>query len=37
VPPRGGPQKLTAQDLKLQKSLGEQLAHGPERLVPELR
>ncbi|MFG3392109.1 helix-turn-helix domain-containing protein [Streptomyces parvus] len=36
VPPRGGPQKLTAQDLKLQKSLGEQLAHGPERLVPEL-
>ncbi|MFJ9685585.1 helix-turn-helix domain-containing protein [Streptomyces bacillaris] len=37
VPPRGGPQKLTAQDLKLQKSLNEQLAHGPERLVPELR
>ncbi|OCC07136.1 RNA polymerase sigma factor [Streptomyces sp. PTY087I2] len=37
VPPRGGPQKLTAQDLKLQKSLSEQLAHGPERLVPELR
>lgn len=37
VPPRGGPQKLTAQDLKLQKSLGEQLAHGPERLVPEVR
>ncbi len=37
VPPRGGPQKLTAQDLKLQKSLGERLAHGPERLVPELR
>ncbi|MFE6917942.1 helix-turn-helix domain-containing protein [Streptomyces rubiginosohelvolus] len=37
VPPRGGPQKLTAQDLKLQKSLSEQLAHGPERLVPQLR
>ncbi|MFB8144632.1 helix-turn-helix domain-containing protein [Streptomyces parvus] len=37
VPPRGGPQKLTAQDLKLQKSLSERLAHGPERLVPELR
>ncbi|KFK90699.1 hypothetical protein IX27_06715 [Streptomyces sp. JS01] len=36
VPPRGGPQKLTAQDLKLQKSLNEQLAHGPERLVPQL-
>ncbi|MFE7139617.1 helix-turn-helix domain-containing protein [Streptomyces sp. NPDC057644] len=36
VPPRGGPQKLTAQDLKLQKSLREQLAHGPERLVPQL-
>ncbi|BFP52741.1 hypothetical protein SCMC78_25480 [Streptomyces sp. CMC78] len=37
VPPRGGPQKLTAQDLKLQKSLSEQLAHGPERLVPQPR
>ncbi|WP_030579606.1 helix-turn-helix domain-containing protein [Streptomyces anulatus] len=37
VPPRGGPQKLTAQDLKLQKSLREQLAHGPERLVPQPR
>ncbi|MFE6771527.1 helix-turn-helix domain-containing protein [Streptomyces fimicarius] len=36
VPPRGGPQKLTAQDLKLQKSLSEQLAHGPERLVPRI-
>ncbi|GGW00544.1 helix-turn-helix domain-containing protein [Streptomyces globisporus] len=36
VPPRGGPQKLTAQDLKLQKSLNEQVAHGPERLVPQL-
>ncbi|MEU6839590.1 helix-turn-helix domain-containing protein [Streptomyces rubiginosohelvolus] len=36
VPPRGGPQKLTAQDLKLQKSLSEHLAHGPERLVPRL-
>ncbi|MFJ1801062.1 helix-turn-helix domain-containing protein [Streptomyces sp. NPDC088180] len=37
VPPRGGPQKLTAQDLKLQRSLREQLAHGPERLIPQLR
>ncbi|MFI7328778.1 helix-turn-helix domain-containing protein [Streptomyces rubiginosohelvolus] len=36
VPPRGGPQKLTAQDLKLQKSLREHLSHGPERLVPQL-
>ncbi|WP_411081945.1 helix-turn-helix domain-containing protein [Streptomyces sp. cmx-18-6] len=36
VPPRGGPQKLTAQDLKLQKSLKEQLTHGPERLVPRI-
>ncbi|MDX3489747.1 helix-turn-helix domain-containing protein [Streptomyces sp. ID05-18] len=37
VPPRGGPQKLTAQDLELQKTLREQLAHGPERLIPQLR
>ncbi|MFI7289254.1 helix-turn-helix domain-containing protein [Streptomyces anulatus] len=37
VPPRGGPQKLTTQDLKLQKSLREQPAHGPERLIPQLR
>ncbi|MEU4177251.1 helix-turn-helix domain-containing protein [Streptomyces sp. NPDC026589] len=37
VPPRGGPLKLTAQDLKLQKSLREQLSHGPERLTPQLR
>ncbi|MYT80774.1 DNA-directed RNA polymerase specialized sigma subunit, sigma24 family [Streptomyces sp. MnatMP-M77] len=37
VPPRGGPQQLTVQDLQLQKSLREQLAHGPERLVPQLR
>lgn len=37
VPPRGGPLKLTAQDLKLQKSLREQLSHGPERLIPQLR
>ncbi len=37
VPPRGGPQQLTAQDLKLQRSLREQVAHGPERLVPETR
>ncbi|MFJ2023027.1 helix-turn-helix domain-containing protein [Streptomyces sp. NPDC087897] len=37
VPPRGGPQQLTPQDLELQKSLREQMAHGPERLVPEPR
>ncbi|MFD0040148.1 helix-turn-helix domain-containing protein [Streptomyces anulatus] len=37
VPPRSGPQKLTTQDLKLQKTLREQVAHGPERLVPQLR
>lgn len=37
VPARGGPQKLTAQDLKLQKSLREQLSHGSERLIPQLR
>lgn len=36
VPPRGGPQKLTPQDIRLQKSLNEQLAHGPERLVPRI-
>lgn len=36
VPPRGGPQKLTPQDLKLQKVLKEHLAHGPERLVPRI-
>ncbi|WP_328905402.1 helix-turn-helix domain-containing protein [Streptomyces sp. NBC_00234] len=37
VPPRGGPQKLTPQDLKLQKALRGELAHGPERLVPQIR
>ncbi|MGW8885125.1 helix-turn-helix domain-containing protein [Streptomyces sp. NPDC055749] len=37
VPPRGGPQKLTPQDLKLQKALRGELVHGPERLVPQLR
>lgn len=36
VPPRGGPEKLTPQDLKLQKTLRGELAHGPERLVPEI-
>ncbi|MEU5659863.1 helix-turn-helix domain-containing protein [Streptomyces sp. NPDC047737] len=36
VPPRGGPEKLTPQDLKLQKLLREKLAHGPERLVPKI-
>ncbi|MFG2558245.1 sigma factor-like helix-turn-helix DNA-binding protein [Streptomyces sp. NPDC048496] len=37
VPPRGGPQKLTPQDLELQKKLREELVHGPARLVPDLR
>lgn len=36
VPPRGGPQKLTPQDLELQKALRQQVAHGPERLVPRI-
>ncbi|MEU0301719.1 helix-turn-helix domain-containing protein [Streptomyces sp. NPDC006175] len=36
VPPRGGPEKLTPQDLKLQKSLRDELTHGPERLVPRI-
>ncbi|MFE2090794.1 sigma factor-like helix-turn-helix DNA-binding protein [Streptomyces sp. NPDC059460] len=35
--PRSGPQKLTPQDLKLQKKLREELVRGPARLVPELR
>ncbi|MFD8748555.1 sigma factor-like helix-turn-helix DNA-binding protein, partial [Streptomyces sp. NPDC059616] len=34
VPPRGGPQKLTPQDLKLQKRLDGELVQGPARLVP---
>ncbi|MFC8231167.1 sigma factor-like helix-turn-helix DNA-binding protein [Streptomyces sp. NPDC057287] len=36
VPPRGGPEQLTPQDLKLQKALRGELAHGPERLVPRI-
>ncbi|MFI2778266.1 helix-turn-helix domain-containing protein [Streptomyces sp. ALB3] len=36
VPPLGGPQKLTPQDLELQKSLRSELTHGPERLVPRI-
>ncbi|MFD9503493.1 helix-turn-helix domain-containing protein [Streptomyces sp. NPDC060035] len=36
VPPRGGPEKLTPQDLQLQKALRGELAHGPERLVPRI-
>ncbi|MEE1741946.1 helix-turn-helix domain-containing protein [Streptomyces sp. BE147] len=36
VPPRGGPQKLTSQDLELQRTLREQFANGPERLVPRI-
>ncbi|MEU1128245.1 DNA-directed RNA polymerase sigma-70 factor, partial [Streptomyces sp. NPDC005899] len=34
VPALGGPQKLTPQDLTLQKKLRGALVHGPERLVP---
>ncbi|MEW1688947.1 helix-turn-helix domain-containing protein [Streptomyces sp. NPDC091265] len=34
VPPRGGPQKLTPQDRKVQKKLGGELVRGPARLVP---
>jgi DNA-directed RNA polymerase specialized sigma24 family protein/transcriptional regulator with XRE-family HTH domain len=37
VPPRGGPQKLTPQDLRLQRKLHEELVRGPARLVPDLR
>ncbi|WP_326679220.1 helix-turn-helix domain-containing protein [Streptomyces sp. NBC_01237] len=36
VPPRGGPQKLTSQDLQLQRVLREEFANGPERLVPRI-
>ncbi|MER6651458.1 helix-turn-helix domain-containing protein [Streptomyces sp. NPDC000971] len=36
VPPLGGPEKLTPQDLTLQKALKDELAHGPERLVPHI-
>ncbi|KPC80128.1 transcriptional regulator [Streptomyces sp. NRRL S-4] len=36
VPPLSGPQKLTPQDLELQKSLRGELAHGPERLIPRI-
>ncbi|WP_224756195.1 helix-turn-helix domain-containing protein [Streptomyces sp. col6] len=35
VPPVGGPQKLTPQDVKLRKKLGDEPFHGPDRLVPE--
>ncbi|MGW1184126.1 helix-turn-helix domain-containing protein [Streptomyces drozdowiczii] len=35
VPPVGGPQKLTPQDVKLRKQLGDELFSGPARLVPE--
>lgn len=34
VPPRGGAQKLTPQDLKLQKKLHGELVQGPARLIP---
>ncbi|MGY3680290.1 helix-turn-helix domain-containing protein [Streptomyces sp. TE33382] len=36
VPPLGGPQKLTSQDLELHRTLREQFANGPERLVPRI-
>ncbi|OKJ02802.1 Cro/Cl family transcriptional regulator [Streptomyces sp. CB01249] len=35
VPPVGGPQKLTPQDVKLRKKLGDEVFHGPARLVPK--
>ncbi|MER5360769.1 sigma factor-like helix-turn-helix DNA-binding protein [Streptomyces sp. NPDC002785] len=35
VPPRGGPQQLTPQDLELRKKLQGELVQGPVRLVPE--
>ncbi|MFE7620030.1 sigma factor-like helix-turn-helix DNA-binding protein [Streptomyces sp. NPDC057496] len=34
VPPHGGPEKLTPQDLKLRKKLHGELVQGPARLVP---
>ncbi|MFF2410227.1 helix-turn-helix domain-containing protein [Streptomyces sp. NPDC058092] len=34
VPPRSGPQRLTPQDLKLQKQLHGELVQGPARLLP---
>ncbi|MFE9848886.1 DNA-directed RNA polymerase sigma-70 factor [Streptomyces sp. NPDC005576] len=37
VPPRGGPQQLTEQDLELKASLREEFVHGPERVVPLAR
>lgn len=36
VPPVGGPQKLTPGDVKLRKKLGDELVHGPARLVPQV-
>lgn len=36
VPARSGPQKLTPQDVQLQKSLRAEFANGPERLVPQV-
>jgi hypothetical protein len=35
VPPRGGPEKLTAADKKLRKKLSGTEPHGPGRLVPQ--
>ncbi|WP_329167585.1 helix-turn-helix domain-containing protein [Streptomyces sp. NBC_01267] len=34
VPPRGGPQRLTAEDVKLRQKLRTEPANGPGRLVP---
>ncbi|MFB7912367.1 sigma factor-like helix-turn-helix DNA-binding protein [Streptomyces sp. NPDC056061] len=36
VPPHSGPQKLTPQDLRLQRTLGDALVRGPARLVPHV-
>lgn len=35
VPPVGGPQKLSPQDVKLREKLGDELFRGPARLIPE--
>lgn len=35
VPPVGGPQKLTPQDVELRKKLADEVFRGPARLVPE--
>lgn len=37
VPPHGGPQKLTPRDVALRAKLLAEPAHGPERLLPQVR